>query len=49
MNPDELVKFLNVLRNFVPPYWKDRIDHTIHKMNGKVRRGTADIPTREYE
>jgi hypothetical protein len=43
MNAEELIKFLNVLRNFVPPYWKDRIDHTIVQMNGQVRKGTADF------
>lgn len=42
MNPEELVKFLNVLRNYVPPFWKDRIDQTIKQMNGQVKKGTSD-------
>ena len=43
MNPDELVKFLNVLRNFVPAYWKARIDDVIRKMNGTVKKGVSDF------
>ena len=37
MDVDELIKFLNVLRCFVPPYWRNRIDEVIVKMGGKVR------------
>jgi hypothetical protein len=42
MSAEELIKFLNCLRNFVPPYWKDRIDHVIKSMGGKVKRGIVD-------
>lgn len=37
MNADELVKFLNTLRNFVPGYWRMRIDEVITKMGGTVK------------
>lgn len=43
MNPDELVKFLNALKNFVPPYWKARIEATIQRMNGKIKKGVSDF------
>lgn len=42
MDPNELVKFLNTLRNFVPGYWRSRIDEVIQKMNGQVKQGTVD-------
>ena len=37
MSPEELVKFLNVLRYYVPPYWRDRIDHVIQRIGGQVK------------
>ena len=43
MNADELVKFLNTLKNFVPSYWKSRIEDVIRKMNGKVKKGVSDF------
>ena len=43
MSAEELVKFLNVLRNFVQPYWRGRIDECIQKMGGKVKKGVADL------
>lgn len=43
MNADELVKFLNTLRNFVSPYWKSRIEQVIVQMNGKVKKGVSDF------
>ena len=38
MDPNELVKFLNTLRNFVPGYWRTRIDEVIAKIGGTVKR-----------
>lgn len=43
MNADELIKFLNTLRNFVSPYWRGRIDEVIRKMNGQVKKGVSDL------
>lgn len=34
MNPQELVKFLNVLKYYVPPYWKDRVEQVIDQIGG---------------
>jgi hypothetical protein len=42
MPAEELVKFLNTLRNFVPGYWRSRIDDVIGKMGGKIKPGTVD-------
>jgi hypothetical protein len=42
MSPEELVKFLNVLRNFVPGYWRSRIDEVIGKIGGRVKPGVVD-------
>jgi hypothetical protein len=36
MDAKELIKFLNTLRNFVPGYWRTRIEDVIRKMGGKV-------------
>lgn len=37
MTPQELIKFLNVLRFYVPPYWRGRIDDVIRKIGGEVK------------
>lgn len=37
MDNKELIRFLNTLRFYVPPYWKDRIDVVIEKLGGKVK------------
>lgn len=42
MSAEELVRFLNVLKNFVSPFWKSRIEQVIVKMNGKVKKGVSD-------
>lgn len=36
MTGQELVKFLNTLKEFVPSYWKGRIESVIKEMGGKV-------------
>ena len=38
MDARELIKFLNVLRNFVPGYWKSKIDEVIIKMGGQIKQ-----------
>lgn len=38
MNPNELVKFLNLLRNYVPGYWRGRIDEVITKIGGTIKQ-----------
>jgi hypothetical protein len=35
MNAQELVKFLNVLKYYVPGYWKSRIEEVITKLGGQ--------------
>lgn len=35
MKPEELVKFLNVLKFYVPGYWKSRIEEVITKIGGR--------------
>lgn len=40
MNANELVKFLNTLRNFVSGYWRGRIDEVIKQMGGTVRENS---------
>lgn len=37
MNPQELVRFLNTLRHFVPGYWKGKIEEVITKIGGQVK------------
>jgi hypothetical protein len=37
MNPQELIKFLNALRHFVPAYWRGRIEEVIVKVGGQVK------------
>jgi len=37
MEPRELVKFLNVLRNFVNSYWRSKIDEVIIKIGGQIK------------
>ena len=38
MDPNELVKFLNLLRGYVPGYWRTRIDEVITKIGGTVKQ-----------
>ena len=38
MDPNELIKFLNLLRNYVPGYWRTRIDEVIVKIGGTVKQ-----------
>ena len=40
MNANDLVKFFNTLKEFVPSYWKGRIEQVIVQMGGKVRNGS---------
>jgi hypothetical protein len=37
MNGNELVRFLNTLKEFVPGYWKGRIENVIKQMGGTVK------------
>lgn len=37
MNPPELIKFLNTLKNFTPGYWRGRIEEVIVKLGGKPK------------
>jgi len=37
MNGNELVRFLNTLKEFVPSYWKGRIENVIKQMGGTVK------------
>jgi hypothetical protein len=42
MSAEELVRFLNTLRNFVPGYWRARVDEVIVKIGGQVKPGVVD-------
>lgn len=48
MNANELIKFLNVLRVFVPPYWRGRVDEVITKLGGKVKNNSYDYEQRTF-
>lgn len=37
MTGNDLVKFLNVLKEFVPGYWKGRINDVIKQMGGTIK------------
>jgi len=37
MNGQELVRFLNTLKEFVPGYWKSRIENVIKQIGGTVK------------
>jgi hypothetical protein len=49
MSPEELVYFLNRLKNFVPAYWRGRVEEVIMKIGGEVRPRSGYEPATEEE
>jgi len=47
MQAEELVYFLNTLKNFVPGYWRGRIEEVIMKLGGEVKPKSGFDPVEE--
>jgi hypothetical protein len=49
MQVEELIYFLNNLKNFVPGYWRGRIEEVIIKLGGVVKPKGGYEPAVEEE
>lgn len=47
MSAEELINFLNTLKNFVPGYWRGRIEEVIMRVGGQVRPPSGFDPVTE--